>query len=283
MSDTTMIGKNIEAIRTARNWSRAELSRRTGYKVGTIKSHEETGNMRAETILVYSETLGCKPEELLKDSINPEAFALTTDITSYYPWNLACAVYAIDPKEATDEEMDRIYRVYVPALNEAVKSLTDREQKVIHLRFKQGRNLEETANEFCVTRERIRQVEARALRKLRHPRFSRHFVLDTMDKAIEAKEECSRLELENIRLRSMINENVPEPEPVDTSMDIDDLELSVRSYNCLKRAGINKVSDLDGWTVEKMMRIRNLGRRSLDEVLAKLKEYGIEVKHENEY
>ena len=60
-------------------------------------------------------------------------------------------------------------------------------------------------------------------------------------------------------------------------MNIDELELSVRSYNCLKRAGINTVEELCNKTSEDMMKVRNLGRKSLDEVLAKLKELGLSL------
>jgi len=61
-------------------------------------------------------------------------------------------------------------------------------------------------------------------------------------------------------------------------MSIDELELSVRSYNCLKRAGINTVQELTNKTSEDMMKVRNLGRKSLEEVLAKLKELGLELR-----
>lgn len=71
---------------------------------------------------------------------------------------------------------------------------------------------------------------------------------------------------------------VDKPEDTDKKiydMSIDELELSVRSYNCLKRAGINTVEELCSKTSEEMMKVRNLGRKSLDEVLAKLKELGL--------
>ena len=61
-------------------------------------------------------------------------------------------------------------------------------------------------------------------------------------------------------------------------MNIDELELSVRSYNCLKRAGINTVQELTNKTSEDMMKVRNLGRKSLEEVFAKLKELGLHLK-----
>lgn len=65
-------------------------------------------------------------------------------------------------------------------------------------------------------------------------------------------------------------------------MNIDELELSVRSYNCLKRAGINTVEELCNRTSEDMMKVRNLGRKSLEEVLAKLKEFGLELNQSEE-
>ncbi|MBR0147664.1 MAG: DNA-directed RNA polymerase subunit alpha [Lachnospiraceae bacterium] len=61
------------------------------------------------------------------------------------------------------------------------------------------------------------------------------------------------------------------------NMNIDELELSVRSFNCLKRASINTVEELISKTPEEMMKVRNLGRKSLEEVLAKLKELGLEL------
>ena len=65
-------------------------------------------------------------------------------------------------------------------------------------------------------------------------------------------------------------------------MSIDELELSVRSYNCLKRAGINTVEELTNKSQEDMMKVRNLGRKSLEEVLAKLKELGLQLSSSEE-
>lgn len=65
-------------------------------------------------------------------------------------------------------------------------------------------------------------------------------------------------------------------------MNIDELELSVRSFNCLKRAGINTVQELIQKTPEDMMKVRNLGRKSLEEVLAKLKELSLQLNNSEE-
>ena len=74
----------------------------------------------------------------------------------------------------------------------------------------------------------------------------------------------------------MVEKEDDEKEKV-LEMSIDELELSVRSYNCLKRAGINTVEELTNRTSEDMMKVRNLGRKSLEEVLAKLKELGLQL------
>ena len=60
-------------------------------------------------------------------------------------------------------------------------------------------------------------------------------------------------------------------------MTIDDMDLSVRSYNCLKRANINTVEDLISKTEEEMMKVRNLGRKSLEEVINKLAMMGLSL------
>ena len=65
-------------------------------------------------------------------------------------------------------------------------------------------------------------------------------------------------------------------------MQIEDLELSVRSYNCLKRAGISTVEDLANRTEEDMMKVRNLGKKSLDEVINKLHSLGLDFIKEEE-
>ena len=82
---------------------------------------------------------------------------------------------------------------------------------------------------------------------------------------------------ENARTAEIIVAKEDEGKEKVLEMSIDELELSVRSYNCLKRAGINTVEELTNRTPEDMMKVRNLGRKSLEEVLAKLKELGLSL------
>ena len=82
---------------------------------------------------------------------------------------------------------------------------------------------------------------------------------------------------ENAKIAEVMIEKEDDEKEKVLEMSIDELELSVRSYNCLKRAGINTVEELTKKTSDDMMKVRNLGRKSLEEVLAKLKELGLEL------
>ena len=83
---------------------------------------------------------------------------------------------------------------------------------------------------------------------------------------------------ENAKSAEVMVEKEEDDKEKALEMNIDELELSVRSCNCLKRAGINTVEELCNKTPEDMMKVRNLGRKSLEEVLAKLKELGLELR-----
>lgn len=87
---------------------------------------------------------------------------------------------------------------------------------------------------------------------------------------------------ENAKTAEVMIEKEEDDKEKVLEMNIDELELSVRSYNCLKRASINTVEELINKTPEEMMKVRNLGRKSLDEVFAKLKELGLELKSSSE-
>ncbi|MCI9128618.1 MAG: DNA-directed RNA polymerase subunit alpha, partial [Eubacterium sp.] len=66
------------------------------------------------------------------------------------------------------------------------------------------------------------------------------------------------------------------------AMAIEDMDLSVRSYNCLKRANIHTVEDLTRKTEDEMLKVRNLGRKSLDEVILKLDSYGLSLSNKED-
>ena len=81
------------------------------------------------------------------------------------------------------------------------------------------------------------------------------------------------------QMDSLMEDNVHETNSKVVNMSIDDLDLTVRSYNCLKRAGISTVEELTQKTEEEMSHVRNLGKKSLKEVKEKLAELGLSFKH----
>ena len=87
---------------------------------------------------------------------------------------------------------------------------------------------------------------------------------------------------ENGKEAIVMNEKEDDEKEKVLVMNIDELELSVRSYNCLKRANINTVEELISRTQDDMMKVRNLGRKSLDEVVAKLNELGLSFRASDE-
>jgi len=112
-------------------------------------------------------------------------------------------------------------------------------------------------------------------------------------RANEAVSLSAKILIEHFELFLNLTEGVSESESImaeksDTSKEkvldltIDELDLSVRSFNCLKRAGINTVEDLINKSEEDMMKVRNLGRKSLEEVIAKLDSFGFTLKKEND-
>lgn len=291
MLNRIQTGRNIDEIRKARKMSIEKLAKAINTSYSTVKHHIDNGITSIDMLLRYAEALGCEPADLLDGSYDLENFTLEESIISFYPFNLAAEVasgayvsFSKESKERQKEIIEQAYKVYVPALLESLKTLTEREQKVLDLRFVHGLTYEQCGYRFNVTRERIRQIEAKAIRKLRHPSRSKKWYKDTIDKAFEIDAERARLERENEELKQRlealgekIERDAKQEENRLKSTDIAYMDLSVRSYNCLKRAGINTLDDLSQMNYEKLTKVRNLGRKSLGEVISKAKEFGIEI------
>ena len=78
-----------------------------------------------------------------------------------------------------------------------------------------------------------------------------------------------------------MKQNVDDSKTKALEMSIDELEFSVRAYNCLKRANINTLEDLTQKSENEMMKIRNLGKKSLKEVIDKVKEMGFSFRNDD--
>ncbi len=186
---------------------------------------------------------------------------------------------------------------FMPSLAYVLALLTDREQTVIEKRYKEHRTYEDIGKEFGVTRERIRQVEQKALRKLSHQ--TRRKILQYGVREYYLNSDINTAMREITRAANAMNRIVGAIESTDGAVDtmkdiakqiaderksesIEKLDLSVRSYNCLKRANITTLEDLSNISEKQLKKVRNLGLRGCEEIKAKMREYGLELKADDE-
>ena len=202
-----------------------------------------------------------------------------------YPLNLLYAVFEDEKMlENTDTLID---------LNGSVEytlfTLLDRERQILKYRFEDLMTYEEIGKLYSVTRERIRQMEARALRKLRSPQRLKYLkcgVSGVME--MNREEYLNRvMDIEN-RLIELCKLNEAKADEVihDVKLrekykgePIENCDFSVRTYNCLKRRGVDSLSKLSRLSYDEITKIRNLGRKSVEEIIYKLREYGYDVEH----
>ena len=153
------------------------------------------------------------------------------------------------------------------SLEYVLHSLTERERRVLDFRYTDGLTFEEIGKRFCVTRERIRQIHANALRKLRHPglNYLKYGVSGVIARKTESAREAALASL-------------PKPDKPEADIPIEELELSVRSYNCLKRAGKHTLREVSEMTFDELCHVRNLGKKSIDEICAVLTKNGLSLK-----
>lgn len=222
-----------------------------------------------------------------------------------YCWQekLFCAVFSEYNINNVPADIDK-------SVEYVLETLPEKEKNVLMYRFKENLTLNEVGEIYNVSRNRIMQIEAKALRKLRHP--SRANVLKygveaaeklaTKDEQLEAYREeyyndidetineakkamvgADLYRLINVRdkansiIQALSGNNQESGNNPDVfyPISIDDLSLSVRTYNCVRRAGFECLEDFVGKTVSQMLDIRNMGKHSFKELSERLSDYGI--------
>lgn len=187
----------------------------------------------------------------------------------------------------------------------ALETLTEREKKALIMYYRDGMEWEEIGTVFGVGRERVRQIMLKAMRKMRHPSRLNYLYLGNRG-YISLKKAQENLQKDfEVRMRAkMVDhmsdyisgaferefaiakesvlrglrkpyENLKGDNTTVMDLTIEELDLSIRSYNCLKRAGLNTVNDICQLSADDLLHIRNLGKRSYDEIKRKLNSLGI--------
>ena len=197
---------------------------------------------------------------------------------SEWPYNLIEAIRGEEWEEelTIDQEL---------GLHHMLKSLTARERACVEAMFREEKTLREIADDFGVTQERIRQVIAKALRKLRNPVRGRYLTRGYYAEKTEAYEQMirqvyNRIEEERESAKRKMLYELRQIEAETNKYGhhgrpIDDLELSVRSHNALRKANLRCVEQILALPdIKELYKVRNLGTRSALEIVDKLRERG---------
>lgn len=196
-------------------------------------------------------------------------------LSEYYPLNL---LHSIHPEQPDIISSDiRIGLEYI------LTTLSDREQEIIRLRYRERRTRPDIADEFCITQERVRQIEAKALRKLRHPNRYQFIRLGMNGYIRQARKDEYKLGyqkgydkgykdgMEDAAQGKSFRGVTAET----TTQSIDTLDLSIRAYNSLLRLGCRTIGDCMLVKKEQILNVRNLGQKTRIEIANALRKYGV--------
>lgn len=186
--------------------------------------------------------------------------------TVVQPWYIRifndCAAimeYGEEPPEDVEETVSFL-----------LSCLRDREEEILSLRYQEGKSLSDIAEQFGLTKERIRQVEKEALNRMARGR-SGEILKNGVQKSI--REETERAQ----RMAQLAKNEMERKEAILTAADepIVNLDLSVRAYNCLARNGIKTGKEAIQYDESVgLMKLRNCGKGTYDEIIKKLARYG---------
>lgn len=169
------------------------------------------------------------------------------------------------------------------------KRLNEQCQKVMYERIINKRTLRAIGKLLNISQERVRQIEAKSIRKLKYMRgylvlgekINNYYKeIEDLERDLQRKVYSIKINIEKLQKQELTEEEVKEIVKKDFNMPIEELDLSVRSYNCLKRSGMQTIRDLIETSDEQLIRIRNMGRKSFKEIKEKLEKYTQEIKGE---
>lgn len=179
-----------------------------------------------------------------------------------------------------------------------ITMLTEEEQKAVRLRYQEGMTYREIGEIFGVERGRVEAILRKSFKKLRHPSRSKYLLYgvsgyigrycerweeDTFNKGYQKGYQDGFLKgstIETVEMALRADFGGQNTELLMEMDPIDNLDLNVRTYNCLKRANINTVGELTCKTRSELFQLRNLGKRSLDDLEKRLKIHSLALREE---
>lgn len=189
-------------------------------------------------------------------------------IMEIYPYNLITDL-GIDPVKVNPFWL----------MQTVTNTLTEREAEVVHLRYSDGYTCKQIGEAIGLSGSRAQQILAKIKRKLRNPIRSCKYIAVSRFEYDSVKNELASTKAQLLYVNDLLKKREYENLPITPENDIslEELDLSVRAYNCLHRHGFEKLSDFFGVTQAELAGVRNLGRKCLNEIVEKLKTYGIDI------
>lgn len=263
--------------------------------------------------MLFNEKFGFKHEPIdlpINDEDNSNYRTYWKNLWADYCWQekIFCLVF-------NEYNINNIPTDIDESMEYVLSTIKDREREVLLFRYQDGLSLRQTGEEMGITTERVRQIEGRALRRLRHPskgnilkygmaykNYLDERTANVEKMRLEYEKEIDKLteemkgavtsrSIEDLRkLRTKIDsllltsnqkllkEKDEQQEYADVEIPlvrIEDLPLSVRTYNCLMRGRYKYLHELKGKTVSQMMKLRNFGPMCLEELSNVVANYGI--------
>ena len=163
------------------------------------------------------------------------------------------------------------------------KTLTEREGRVLDMRYKRYMTMAAIGEEYGLRAERIRQIEAKAVRKLRHPSRSRYILMGmegyinySRDTAVEERLREYKKEIVTLekKIAELTDTEYEEEKNELENAPLAELDLSVRTFNILYRAGYSTVKELLDADAEKIVSLPNLGLKNFSDLIDVLSEKG---------
>ena len=189
-----------------------------------------------------------------------------------YPQNLYDDIFGVNAENDYVSISDDMQL----GLTVALSTLTERERHVLHCKYVDKRSHKAIGTNLGIGEERTRQIKEKALRKLRHPfraQFIKHGIFETIN--IESNEAFERGWKVGYAYGVLIWVTMILILLKVLQTELCDLNLSVRAYNCLVRSGMATVADCVALDRASILKIRNLGKRSLLEIATRIRELGL--------
>ena len=285
--DRDLIVGNIRKLCALKGISILKLSKKAGISYRTItatKSHgkENWNSMRIDTLAKIAEVLECTIGDLTDGIVDCELHS-PYSCFAYYPYNLIDDIVGEENR----------FKVYIPGLEKCIEdTLNERERDILLLRYRDKQTLGEIGKKYNLSRERIRTIILASIGKLRSPIHRRLYMFDLEGANYDLQEVNRLLCQENIALREALKSKYLMDDygvsewllkKLETTEDsfyytpIEELDLTIRAFNCLKRAGIECYGQLAKMTLNDLVGIKNLGRRSAKDVIEKASKHGIYI------